>query len=196
MTHAFVPRIACLLLLALGLTACATRGDRPVRHTADGRICPQSFDFVLADMPGPSGFPLSFTPWMIFRGDAPEGLAVYGPGKVVARGTTDAEGRVAMSARQQRGATRAYCETPDDLWLVYPGQTLRINVVQASDTWSREERLFHFLRAAGYFGDVNAFAEGMFDSGPGRAELDMARADYGVDNDEALYDAVVPKDGL
>ena len=84
MTHAFAPRIACLLLLALGSTACATRGDPPVRHTADGRICPQSFDFVLADMPGLSAFPLSFTPWMIFRGDAPEGLAVYGPGKVLA----------------------------------------------------------------------------------------------------------------
>jgi hypothetical protein len=48
---AFATRIACLLL-ALWLTACATRGDRPVRHTADGRICPQSFDFALADMPG------------------------------------------------------------------------------------------------------------------------------------------------
>ncbi|MFZ2754924.1 MAG: hypothetical protein WAZ48_15965 [Lysobacteraceae bacterium] len=165
-----------------------------MRHAADGRICPQSFDFVLADMPGPSGFPLSFTPWMIFRGDAPEGLAVHGPGKVLARGTTDAEGRVAMSARQQRRATRAYCETPDDLWLVYPGQTLRINVVQASDAWSREERMFHFLKAAGYFGDIDTFAEGMFDSGQGRAELDMVRADYGAESDEALYDAVVPKD--
>ncbi len=194
MTHT-AARIVCLLLFALWLSACATRGDKPARHTADGRICPQSFDFALADMPGPSGMPLSFTPWMIFRGDAPEGLAVYGPGKVLARGTTDAEGRVAMSARQQRRATRAYCETPDDLWLVYPGQTLRIDVVQASEAWSREERLFHFLKAAGYFGDVDAFAEGMFDGGRGRAELDMARADYGVDNDEALYDAVMPGDG-
>ncbi|NOT88379.1 MAG: hypothetical protein HOP03_09355 [Lysobacter sp.] len=194
MTNLRASRTVGLLLLALSLTACATHGDTPVRHTADGRICPQSFDFVLADMPGPSGFPLSSAPWMIFRGDAPEGLAVYGPGEVLARGTTDAEGRVAMNARQQRRATRAYCETPDDLWLVYPGQTLRINVVQASDAWSRDERLFHFLKTAGYFGDIDAFAAGMFDDGPGRSELDMARADYGVENDEALYDAVVPGD--
>lgn len=193
MIHASAPRIACLLVLALLLTACPTRGDRPTRHTADGRICPQSFNFVLSDVPGPSGIPLSFTPWVIFRGDAPEGLAVYGPGQVVARGSTDAEGRVAMSARQQRRATRAYCETPDNLWLVHSSHTVRINVVQISEAWSREERLFHYLKAAGYFGEVNAFAEGMFDSGQGRAELDRARTDYGAENDEALYDAVVPK---
>ena len=43
-------------------------------------------------------------------------------------------------------------------------------------------------------GDVDTFTEGIFDSGQGRAELDMARADYGAESDEALYDAVVPED--
>jgi type VI secretion system secreted protein VgrG len=193
MTLSTPSRIVLACTLTLSLTACATRGDSPVRHTKDGRICPRAFDFVLADMPGPAGIPLAFSPWMIFRGDAPEGLAMYGPGKVLARGETDAEGRVAMTARQQWRTTQAYCETPDNLWLVYPGQTLRINVVETSDAWSREERLFQFLKAAGYFGNVDAFAPGFFDSERGSAELDMARADYGVENDDALYEAVVPK---
>ncbi|QWF15046.1 hypothetical protein [Lysobacter capsici] len=159
------------ILLATGC-AHAPLGSRPPY------ACPAAIAYRLADTPTPAGHALAFTPW-VFALSPQAPVALYGferdGGIELARGETDEDGRIVMTHAQQQAVTRAYCDTPEKIWLIYPGQTERLRLYDLSLARDPDERLYYALIQNGYVdgGDRPMYRRGYFES-EGRQALDHA----------------------
>lgn len=159
-----VPSRICALLTILIASGCA-------HAPLDSRppyACPAAIDYRLADTPGPGGHALAFTEWAFALASArPEGLHGFenDGGVALARGETDEDGRIAMSDAQRQAVTRAYCETPEKIWLIYPGQSERLRLYDLSRAKDADERLFYLLVQSGYVtGDLPVYRRGYFEA--------------------------------
>lgn len=141
------------------------------------------FNLMLTDVPGAGGHPLAHTPWKIARSShPPEGLAWIPPAQLVASGESDHTGRVVLDGAQKKTVAEAYNRHPNQLWLVYPGQAVQIDMVQEQTSWSLDEKLMHALSAADFSADVHAHRhqEGAGD------ELQQARQNSQSQSDQDL----------
>ena len=159
------------ILLAAGC-AHTPLGSRPPY------ACPTAIAYRLADTPTPAGHALAFTPWVFaLSPQAPVGLHGFESdgGVELARGETDEDGRIVMTDAQQRAVTRAYCDTPEKIWLIYPGQTERLRLYDLSLAHDPDERLYYALVQNGYVdgGDRPSYRRGYFES-EGRQTLHYA----------------------
>jgi type VI secretion system VgrG family protein len=122
------------------------------------------FDLVLTDAPGPKGHPLAYTPWKIARShQPPEGLGLVEDDQLVASGTTDGQGRLNLDAGQEQEVARAYCQQPNNVWLVHPGHAVRLSVAAQAADWTHDDKLRHALNASDFSGDLHAsrYSEGI-----------------------------------
>ncbi|MCO4889639.1 type VI secretion system tip protein VgrG [Cupriavidus sp. WGtm5] len=115
---------------------------------------PMEFRMRLANTPGEGGHALAHAPWKIAVGEAPLGLGMVADDELVAHGVTDADGNVVLSQAQQEALARAYCASPANTWLVYPGQTVRVHVAEQDPSWTDEEAARHALNAGDFSGGL------------------------------------------
>jgi type VI secretion system secreted protein VgrG len=108
------------------------------------------FDLRLADVPGLSGHMLANTSWKLTKGNEPLGLGMVDDTALIAEGQSDAAGAIKLTAAQEKALAKAWAAHPDHVWLVYPGQAVRLDVVNAKLEWSEEEKLLHALNAADF----------------------------------------------
>ncbi|MGO1073276.1 hypothetical protein [Lysobacter sp. CA199] len=106
---------------------------------------------------------------------APGSLYGVEESDVLGRGETDQDGRVVMTDAQQQAVTRAYCDTPEKLWLVYPGQNQRVRFYDLSLARNPDERLFYAMVQMGYINgeDLPVYRRGYFES-DGKSVLSYA----------------------
>jgi hypothetical protein len=70
----------------------------------------------------------SYMPWVIVAGDnQPAGMAALEGGELVGEGETDEDGILQLNPAQARTLAQAYC-AKKPLWLLYPGQTIEVEL--------------------------------------------------------------------
>ena len=151
------------------------RSELPLRELA--------FKLRLADTPGPQGHALGNTPWKIAFGPEPEGMAYIDDEQLLASGTTDDDGHIKLTPEQEKRLAEIYAAYPDHTWVVYPGHTVRLDVVEESPQWSEKEKLFHALNGAD-------FSAGLHNSGRGataRAHARYATEAFKVAESNAVF---------
>jgi len=120
----------------------------PMMPASEMKSEPLEFNFRLADTSGEDGHALAHTPWKITTSyDAPEGMALVSEEETILSGKTDADGKIILSADEQKELANAYHKRPSGIWLMYPGQTVRINVTKQPESLSKDEELRQLLNA-------------------------------------------------
>lgn len=101
---------------------------------------------------------------------------------LIAAGESDQSGRICLDAAQKKALAEAYCRHPNEVWLVYPGHAVKVNVDQEQGDWSPDEKLLQAMSAADFSGDVHAHRHqiGSHD------ELQHARQATKTQSDQAL----------
>jgi hypothetical protein len=94
------------------------------------------------------------TPWMLVSSnDRPAGMGVIPEdGLVVGEGKADPDGWLALSPAQERVLRQAYC-TRRPLWLLYPGQSIKIELYSGkprSPQCTGKTKVSHYLFCIGY----------------------------------------------
>ncbi|AXV83800.1 type VI secretion system Vgr family protein [Ralstonia solanacearum] len=117
---------------------------------------PKEFSMQLVNTPGPGGHAIAHAPWKIAVGEAPEGLGLVASEHLIAQGVTDENGHLQLSSEQQEALAKAYSSQPDSTWLVYPGQTVRLNVTQQQKDWTDYDAARHALSAGDFSADLPA----------------------------------------
>lgn len=172
--------------MALGILACTGCSQLPSQDDSIAN-CPVSLKLSLSDTPGPSGHPLSYTPWKIAKGLPPDGLGMVEPSSLLAAGETDKEGIINLTNAEQINISNVFCKTKEKVWLVYPGQTVEVSVTDYASDWTENEELFHLLKAQSYFAGTKNYSPQLFE-GDGVSELDNARKEYGASSNAELLE--------
>ena len=109
---------------------------------------PAKFNLMLMDVPGPAGLPLANADWRIVRAqDADSALMIS---EKILTGTSDAEGKINLTADAEKQLKQAYDQTPNQLWVAYESQVRELVIAKESDGWSNTEKMNHALDAMGY----------------------------------------------
>jgi type VI secretion system secreted protein VgrG len=141
------------------------------------------FKFMLTDVPGSAAHPLAHAPWKLARSaHAPEGMAWIEDEQLIAAGESDQSGHICLDAAQKKALSEAYCRHPNDIWLVYPGHAVKVNVDQEHADWSPDEKLLQAMSAADFSVDVHAHRH----QAGSRDELQYARQATQTQSDQAL----------
>jgi len=74
-------------------------------------------------------------------------MALVSEEETILSGKTDADGKIILSADEQKELANAYHKRPSGIWLMYPGQTVRINVTKQPESLSKDEELRQLLNA-------------------------------------------------
>lgn len=116
-----------LVMAALLLGSCATTGPQFCK-TAEDPETRIPLSIRLADETHGAGRNLSFMPWKIVAGEtAPTGLYSLQGGTILGEGKTGPDGLVGLDAAGQHALAVAHC-AQQPLWLVYSGQTQRLEL--------------------------------------------------------------------
>ena len=185
-------KIWCLaVILLLTFSGCG-KDKKPIEEAAK----PLELNIQLADTPGPGGHPLAYTPWKISQGEEPHGLAFIEDEQLLAEGETDLEGTIKPKEEEKQKIAKAASIKGNRLWLIYPGQVQRIVFVEIRSHWTKEERLFYWLRSEGFMPDREAYRKDFFATDSGQSMLTIARDQYQVENNEKLYSKIdLPESG-
>ena len=115
-----------LVIAALLLGSCATTESHFCKTVDPETRIPLSIR--LAVETHGAGRNLSFTPWKIVTGEtAPTGLYSLQGGTILGEGKTGTDGLIALDASQQHALAVSHC-AQKPLWLVYSGQTQRLEL--------------------------------------------------------------------
>lgn len=156
--------------------------------------CEVNLNLRLSDVPGPTGHALAHTPWKIAIGERPHGLALIRDKDILAQGETDADGHIKFAGDESSRVSEALCHASRPVWLVYPGQSVRITYSTINPNWSDNELLFHLLKSQGYFRDVSAYQEGIYSTAAGMEELLLAMKAYDANSVAQLIQALRVKE--
>jgi uncharacterized protein (DUF2345 family) len=138
---------------------------------------PLKFKIRLQDLPGPESAALAHTSWEILRlagGSTKD--------RVIAKGETDANGNVNLTAMQEKKLAVAYARNPNDIWISYPGQVRRLDVTTAQEDWSEADKAVQALAAMDYADLPPAFG-----SGEARDAASLAIQDFSVTSVKKLF---------
>ncbi|MFC3624658.1 type VI secretion system Vgr family protein [Vogesella amnigena] len=145
-----------ILCHAISLQKCPPQAkSAQLPNLPKSELSPQKLDFRLrlADSPGPDGHALANTPWKIVYGPEPQSMDVAAE-HVLAEGISDAEGRIQLNKQQKALLSEKYCQHPMHTWLLYPGQSSRLNVEIEQENWTDEDKLQRALNASGVVADM------------------------------------------
>jgi len=133
---------------------------------------PPRFDFKLTDIPGPDGTPLGDTPWrMVLARDADEALSQT---ESLLTGTSDAEGKIALTPEQEEQVGKAYL-SGQGVWVLFEGQIKQLEATKEREGWTDQQKLEHAMDSMGFADSLGLAAEndsGEFASPLTRDELD------------------------
>jgi type VI secretion system secreted protein VgrG len=134
------------------------------------------FDFKLTDMPGPDGAALVDTPWRIVSAsDENDALSQVAS---LMTGQSDLEGKLALSADQEKQLADAY-GSGKSVWVLFEGQVKQLEVTKERETWTDTQKLEHALDSLGFadrFGIAADTDTGAFVASLARSELGNAAA--------------------
>jgi type VI secretion system secreted protein VgrG len=109
---------------------------------------PLKFDIQLADIPGPNGIPIPHMVWRIAR--ATNRHQAIRSKDIVLKGKSNKQGKLVLTADDEKNLKLAYNKTPNELWLVYAGRVREFIVTQEKNYWNEKDRFYHGLDALGY----------------------------------------------
>ena len=69
---------------------------------------------------------------------------------ITLQGRSDDQGKIKLSADENKTLAKAYCANPSKLWLMYPGHAAQLNVQEEQGDWSPQDKLMHALNAADF----------------------------------------------
>ena len=70
--------------------------------------------------------------------------------KKILSGTSDTQGKINLSADEEKQLKQAYDQTPNRLWMVYESQVREFVIAKESEDWTNAQKLNHALDAMGY----------------------------------------------
>jgi type VI secretion system secreted protein VgrG len=109
---------------------------------------PVKFNMLLADTPGPDGYPHINTAWrMVSAPTADEALM---SSDLVLSGQSDATGKLTLPDADEKTLHAAYNKTPGQIWLVYAGQVRALSLSRESDSWNDSDKFYEAIDAMGY----------------------------------------------
>lgn len=109
---------------------------------------PVKFNMLLADTPGPDGYPHINTAWrMVSAPTADEALM---SSDSILTGQSDTSGKLALSDADEKTLHEAYNKTPGQVWLVYAGQVRSLSLSRESGSWSESDKFYEAIDAMGY----------------------------------------------
>jgi type VI secretion system secreted protein VgrG len=103
---------------------------------------------LLADTPGPDGYPHINTAWRIVS--APTADEALMSSDSILTGQSDISGKLALSDADEKTLHEAYNKTPGQVWLVYVGQVRLLSLSRQSDSWSESDKFYEAIDAMGY----------------------------------------------
>ncbi|MDR6478405.1 type VI secretion system secreted protein VgrG [Burkholderia sp. OAS925] len=109
---------------------------------------PVRFNMLLADTPGPDGYPHINTAWRIVS--APTADEALMSSDSILTGQSDISGKLALSDADEKTLHEAYNKTPGQVWLVYVGQVRLLSLSRQSDSWSESDKFYEAIDAMGY----------------------------------------------
>ena len=109
---------------------------------------PAAFDLRLSDTAGPNGAPKPNVPWRIVVASGPTAARVAL--EAVFKGTTNAQGKVDLTADQMTQLREIHDQHPGRVWLAWRGKVRQLRLTAEQADWSDGQRLTHALDAYGY----------------------------------------------
>ena len=109
---------------------------------------PAAFDLRLSDTAGPNGAPKPNVPWRIVV--ASNSTAARVALEAVFKGTTNAQGKVDLTADQMTQLREIHDQHPGRVWLAWRGKVRQLRLTAEQADWSDGQRLTHALDAYGY----------------------------------------------
>ena len=140
----------------------------------------------IADTPGPNGHALANTPWVIAVGPRPDGLSGIDEKWIVAQGKTDNDGYIPLTSADQEKLSIAYAAHPSNSWIVYPGNTVQLNVETEKPEWDSKAKLLQALNAADFSPDLH---QSQLSDGAA-AHTRYAKEAFGISASGKLYEKV------
>ncbi|WP_345532315.1 type VI secretion system Vgr family protein [Viridibacterium curvum] len=109
---------------------------------------PFKFDLRLADGAGPLGAAQANVPWRIVIASTPrEALETT---DFLLQGRTASDGRIALSADNEKTLIEAYNRQPSSIWLAYRGKVRSLTLTQERESWTDQQKKERALDAMGY----------------------------------------------
>ncbi len=109
---------------------------------------PVKFNMLLADTPGPDGYPHINTAWRMVS--APTADDALMSSDMILTGQSDASGKLALSDADEKTLHEAYNKSPGQMWLVYAGQVRSLSLNRESDSWTESDKFYEAIDAMGY----------------------------------------------
>jgi hypothetical protein len=100
-----------------------------------------SFDLRLIDQGLNGEPPWAYTKWALSHGEMPQGVGAVPEEEQIASGVTGEDGKLALSASQQKALAKAYAANIDRVWISYPGGGIGL-LGQACGDWKRLETAY------------------------------------------------------
>ena len=109
---------------------------------------PAAFDLRLSDTAGPNGAPKPNVSWRVVV--ASSSTAARVALEEVFKGTTNAQGKLDLTADQMTKLREIHDQHPGRVWLTWRGKVRQLRLTAEQADWSDGQRLTHALDAYGY----------------------------------------------
>ena len=106
-------------------------------------------DLYLTDAPGQNGHALAHTSWQIVRPRHVENLTagLVNADDVLAAGVSNETGQVKFTAEQEKIISEEFCKRPGNIWIVYVGHVIRLDLEPENPAWSDDDKHLRALNA-------------------------------------------------
>jgi type VI secretion system secreted protein VgrG len=74
---------------------------------------------------------------------------------VLMEGISDDKGNVKLTAEQEKQLAKEFSERPANIWMMYPGQAVQLEVHQEQPDWTDEQKALYALSAMDYSDDLH-----------------------------------------
>ena len=131
---------------------------------------PIKLNLQLQDAPGSDGAPLSFADWEIVLMRSGDHLE-----RVLHSGQSDAQGRMTLSAAQQKELEEIYATRPNDVWISTHGELRPLNIGFEQPDWTNERKSLQAMASLDY-SDLPHFG---LEAGNPELEAKIIKTDHG-----------------
>ena len=109
---------------------------------------PLKFDIQLADIPGPNGIAIPHMVWRVVK--ATNRQNAIRSKEIVLKGKSNKQGKLVLTADDEKNLKLEYNKTPNELWLVYGGRVREFIVTGEKSFWDDKTKFYQGLDAMGY----------------------------------------------
>jgi type VI secretion system secreted protein VgrG len=110
-----------------------------------------AFNFVLTDIPGPTGVPLPHVDWRIVRGKNED--AALASTTTLLKGRSNGSGKVELTSDQERLLQGEWNRSPGQIWIVAESHAHELVLTKDRGSWSNDQKVYYALDAMGYSDD-------------------------------------------